>query len=358
MNKFFLATCALAVLLLASCNKQPKATDGQVLFSVKGDFLKNLPAGENPADIGIKISFNEKFLRVEEIKQQMGQQFTLFDRQKKIETTFLSMPAGKYAISTGKAADTLAVEQLPETKKIAGFTCKKATIKLGDQPIEVFYTEELGVDFCPFGQMKGFVMEYSLPMPMANNEKLVFSADKVDLKKIPDSLFVAPKGYEPITPLALQQKMSSGAATGTSPQLSEGASLNPFTVDDMSGNKISLADLQGKVVVLNFWFIACKPCQMEMPQLNDLVKKYANNKDVIFLAVTFDQKQAVEKYLQKNTFNYRQIADARQLIEDVQVMAFPTNVVLDKQGKVVGSKAGYSDEIGKELTTYIDKALK
>ena len=50
-----------------------------------------------------------------------------------------------------------------------------------------------------------------------------------------------------------------------------------FSVKDIQGNKKSLNSLKGKIIILNFWFIECKPCVREMPELNNLVKKYKND---------------------------------------------------------------------------------
>ena len=48
----------------------------------------------------------------------------------------------------------------------------------------------------------------------------------------------------------------------------------PFSVTDLLGNAYSIDKLKGKLIVINFWFVECKPCIMEMPDLNKLVEKY------------------------------------------------------------------------------------
>lgn len=48
----------------------------------------------------------------------------------------------------------------------------------------------------------------------------------------------------------------------------------PFSVTDINGNEYSLESLKGKIIVLNFWFVECKPCVQEMPELNELVEIY------------------------------------------------------------------------------------
>ena len=70
----------------------------------------------------------------------------------------------------------------------------------------------------------------------------------------------------------------------------------PFSVKTLSGDNYSDQSLLGKTVVINFWFIKCKPCVDEIPKLNKLVKKYTHNKDVVFLSISFDQEKDIRSF--------------------------------------------------------------
>ena len=76
----------------------------------------------------------------------------------------------------------------------------------------------------------------------------------------------------------------------------------PFSVKTLSGDDHTDQSLLGKTVVINFWFIKCKPCIDEIPKLNKLVKKYNHNKDVVFLSISFDQEKDIRSFLEKNTY--------------------------------------------------------
>ncbi len=106
-----------------------------------------------------------------------------------------------------------------------------------------------------------------------------------------------------------------------------------FVATDLNGNAYSLADLKGKIVVLNFWFIACKPCLIEIPELNNLVEKYSE-KEVVFLAITFDKKIALESFLQKQNFEYNIIPNSKDIIGQYKVYSFPTHIIIDKTSTV------------------------
>ena len=124
------------------------------------------------------------------------------------------------------------------------------------------------------------------------------------------------------------------------PSTKEGDAAPPFTVQDMDGKEYSLESLRGKVVVLNFWFVECRPCIMEMPRLNELVEKYQDRDDVIFLAIATNPKEKVEKLLKKHAFNYQIIPDREDLIEEYGVETFPRHIVIDQDSRIAFSTLG------------------
>ena len=70
---------------------------------------------------------------------------------------------------------------------------------------------------------------------------------------------------------------------------------------------------------------------MEIPDLNELKAEYVG-KNVEFLAITFDQKDQVSGFLQKNPFDFQILPNAQEIIGVYGVQGFPTSVVIDKEG--------------------------
>lgn len=121
-----------------------------------------------------------------------------------------------------------------------------------------------------------------------------------------------------------------------------------FITMDLDGNEVKLKELKGKTVVINFWFIACKPCVQEIPDLNKIKAKYTKE-DVVFLAVTFDKKAQLQKFLKKNEFNYQIITDMN-LIQEYNVSSFPTHLIIDKNGEIVFKKVGaFIEELDEKI---------
>jgi len=131
-----------------------------------------------------------------------------------------------------------------------------------------------------------------------------------------------------------------------------GQMAKDFTAYDIDGNKVSLKSLKGKIVVLNFWFTQCRPCIVEMPKLNELVKKY---NDVIFISITFDKKDTVKNFLSNREFNYSHITDNENILSDYNVSTFPTHIIIDQKGEIILRKVG---DFIKEMDYKIDLLLK
>jgi len=126
-----------------------------------------------------------------------------------------------------------------------------------------------------------------------------------------------------------------------SPYFTTGKKPLGFSGKDINGNKYKLKDLEGKVVVLNFWFVACGPCRIEIPELNKLADEYKDSSNVVFLAVALDPTREVEKFLEKTPFHYNIISDGRYISSIYRITGYPTHAVIDKTGKVIFHSTGY-----------------
>ena len=98
----------------------------------------------------------------------------------------------------------------------------------------------------------------------------------------------------------------------------------------IDGSVKSFSDFKGKLLVINFWYINCGPCIIEMPYLNDLVNKY-QNEDVQFLALSFDTVPDIKSFLQKTEFIYEHGSISRSLMYDFTPVS-PGHFIVDKDG--------------------------
>jgi peroxiredoxin len=129
-----------------------------------------------------------------------------------------------------------------------------------------------------------------------------------------------------------------------------------FELHDLTGKICSLENLKGKIVVLNFWFIACKPCVNEMPVLNEIKKNYDPAK-VVFLALSLDGKEAINAFLQNHKFDYNILPKAASVGEKYNIYAYPTSMVINARGIISFVQIG-GPNIGGNLRAAINVALK
>jgi thiol-disulfide isomerase/thioredoxin len=115
----------------------------------------------------------------------------------------------------------------------------------------------------------------------------------------------------------------------------EGMMAPEFSVKTIDGKTITSSELRGKVVVLNFWFIGCAVCRAIKPKLDIFKARFAGEADVVFLAMTGDPEDEVEKFLKKQPSDYIQTANALGSMSRFAFSGYPKNIVIDKQGKIV-----------------------
>lgn len=138
-----------------------------------------------------------------------------------------------------------------------------------------------------------------------------------------------------------------------------GTDFPEFDVHDINGNRLTKTELKGKVIVLNFWFIGCSPCEMERPTLNDLTKVYTDNKDVIFISFAKNDKGQLEKFLKEYPILYNVVPTDKDFIKTkFEVNEYPVNIVIDKQGKYFFNSSASGVGILTILQRQIDNALK
>lgn len=112
-----------------------------------------------------------------------------------------------------------------------------------------------------------------------------------------------------------------------------------FDAVTLKGKHVSLKALQGRIVVLNFWFINCAPCLQEMPGLNQLVDEF-RGKDVVFLSFALDSEKALRQFLKDHEFKYQVVPNAAKIASSYGVREYPTHIIINAMGHVELSLAG------------------
>ncbi len=91
--------------------------------------------------------------------------------------------------------------------------------------------------------------------------------------------------------------------------------------------------LVGKTVYINFWFAACSPCMAEMPQINDLYKKFKEDTNFVLLSFTFDDLTKINSIRANQKIEYDIFQVSREECRRLnRTYSYPANVVVDNKG--------------------------
>ena len=131
-----------------------------------------------------------------------------------------------------------------------------------------------------------------------------------------------------------------------------------FTLKTQDGKSISLSELRGQVVMINFWATWCGPCRKEMPLLEALYKRY-NRLGFTLLGVNVEEDPSgADEYLAETPVSFPILYDrANNVSKLYDVNAMPSTVIVDRQGNVrflhKGYQPGYENEYQDQIRTLI-----
>lgn len=116
-----------------------------------------------------------------------------------------------------------------------------------------------------------------------------------------------------------------------------GKTYMPIEVTTLDGKVINNVSLKGKITWLNFWFEACPGCRNEFDKLNRLYDSLKHDTDFQFVAITYDKQETLPAFIKEFNLNYPIATVQNEAIAQTLNYrnGFPTNILLDKDGKVV-----------------------
>ena len=129
-----------------------------------------------------------------------------------------------------------------------------------------------------------------------------------------------------------------------------------FQLVNLEGNVISLADLKGKVVFLNFWATWCPPCIAEMPSIQILNDKFKADNEVAILTVEIEGKQErVNQFLTRKNLNIPVYFPNTSIPSELFKGDLPTTIILDKEGNIAHTTIGLADYSGEAIVNFLNE---
>ncbi|MEM7155431.1 MAG: redoxin domain-containing protein [Myxococcota bacterium] len=127
----------------------------------------------------------------------------------------------------------------------------------------------------------------------------------------------------------------------------------------LDGTALNLAELRGKVVVVDFWASWCGPCREAMPRLQELHERLGAQ-GLVVLGVSMDEEQSdAREFVESHGVGFPIIVDTEQRHADSwQPAKMPTTFIVGPQGNIVATHAGYTPEEGDAIAAEVERLLK
>ena len=114
-----------------------------------------------------------------------------------------------------------------------------------------------------------------------------------------------------------------------------------FTLPTIDGESLTLSDLRGKIVMINFWLSGCKPCIVEMPHIQTVFAQWSDD-DLVILAINVrENAETVRRFVDNQGLTFPVLLDSEGIVDEVyQPSLFPTTFFIDAQGIIREVKEG------------------
>lgn len=110
------------------------------------------------------------------------------------------------------------------------------------------------------------------------------------------------------------------------------------TIQDV---EFDLSEYKGKTVILDFWYIGCYACIFSMAEMEQLSQKYDTSKVVLIGVNVADSVNKIQPFLERRNITYNHIYNGQSVAQNYQVSAYPTLIIIDKNGNIYERHEGW-----------------
>lgn len=172
------------------------------------------------------------------------------------------------------------------------------------------------------------------------------------------AILLLPSGGDKTAPVPAADREQAEADSTT--LVRAGDTAPDFTVEMFDGERITLSDLRGKVVLVNFWATWCPPCRQELARVEkDLIERFSGRDFVLLPISRGEQRETVAAFREKMNYTFPMGLDPEKAVYDLYASNYiPRNFLVGRNGKIVLTTTGYTPEEFDALVRTIEETLE
>ncbi len=139
-----------------------------------------------------------------------------------------------------------------------------------------------------------------------------------------------------------------------------GESVSDWELPELNNeNRVKPSKLKGKVILLEFWFKGCGGCLSAIPSLNKIQARFGEEEFKIFGIEYLEEypKEVLQKYIEEQNIQFPNLYKGKTVATNYGIRSAPTFLIIDKNGKIIHVKFGFSQENMNEIIEVIEKNI-
>lgn len=146
------------------------------------------------------------------------------------------------------------------------------------------------------------------------------------------------------------------------PQVLKGHPAPDFTLPNLKGDSITLSEVEDKLILIDFWYMSCKPCVVAMPYLQKLQNEFDEKGLEVFGLNSFDnidkRREKLASFLERKGIFYQNLLSTQEVAVDYSVPIYPTLYLINSKKEIVFVKEGFNPSEFEDLRFKVDSLLK
>lgn len=242
-------------------------------------------------------------------------------------------------------------------------------VKLKDTTIKTVSYLSIKIKFPKYDDISNGIKTILINRNTKNIEKIYYSVNSKDQIQI-NSWEISNIKFDGFDSSNLSKKLNSYKSTYSVTDYVE-PNEEPLKINtispDFSGKKypelkeLNNKEFIGKIVILDFWYMACGPCAKAIPSLNNIYQKYKNNIVILGLNPYDSDSISLKKmptFIQRNNVTYPIVFISDSVVQTFNISGFPTLYVIDKSGVIRYTQEGYLEQTEMKLEEIISNLIK